>query len=274
MSTATVSIPVPVSGFGAAADVSALVGAKTVALAGRFRGAYVLYGSHDGSRYAPLLIFNAGGIEGIRQTFNGSFAWLRLKSLAGGASGVSCSVSGLSVPGDNSFGSVGLGSVVDLGTDQYQVDLNFMGFGKVRGAVVVEGSLDGVGWNPIGEFASEGAGSSLLAGGGEIELSPVATEARIRYVRLVVQGSVDGGFAVTVGGARSESSGGSGTLAVDYANGAGVADQTMVLSDARGGGIVVDASGAGFTGGVALSVEGVGGVGFETLRGGDRKSGV
>jgi hypothetical protein len=105
MSTVSVSIPVPSSGFGAAVDVSGLVGQKTVALSGRYRGAYVLYGSHDGSRFAPLLIFNAGGIEGIKQTFGGSFAWVRLKSLASNASGVSAAVSGLSVAGGNSFTS-------------------------------------------------------------------------------------------------------------------------------------------------------------------------
>ena len=56
MSTASVSIPVPSSGFGAAVDVSSLVGEKTVALSGRYRGAYVLYGSHDvlgKTRFAP-----------------------------------------------------------------------------------------------------------------------------------------------------------------------------------------------------------------------------
>ena len=245
MPTSSFSIPVPTSGFGTAVDVSSLVGEKTVALSGRFRGAYVLYGSHDGSRFAPLLIFNAGGIEGIKQTFKGAFAWLKLKSLATGAAGVSANVSGLSVAGDNSFTSLGVGTVLDLGNDAYQVDLNFMGFGQVNGAVVVEGSLDGIGFNPIGEFASSGAGASLLGGGSGIEFSPVVTSDRVRYVRLNVQGSVGLGFAVTVGGAQSETggTGGSETLAEAYAVGLTSVDQTMVVLDAKGGKVVFDGTG-------------------------------
>ena len=255
MSTASVSIPVPGSGFGAAVDVSSLVGEKTVALSGRYRGAYVLYGSHDGVRFAPLLIFNAGGIEGIKLTFRGSFAWVKLKSLAQGAAGVSAAVSGLSIAGGNSFASLGVGTVLDLGNDLYQVDLNFMGFGQVNGAVVVEGSLDGFGFNPIGEFASTQAGASLLGGGSGIEFSPVACSDRIRYVRLNVQGNADPGFIVTVGGARSDA-GGSETLAAAYAAGMSSVDQTMVLSDAKGGKVVFDATGAGFTGAEAVDILG------------------
>ena len=244
MSTASVPIQVPRSGFGAPVNVDNLVGEKTVTLSGRYSGAYVLYGSHDGVRFAPLLIFNAGGIESIRQTFKGAFSQLKIKSLASGAAGVVANVSGLSVPGDNSFTSLGVGIVLDLGDDLYQVDLNFMGFGRVNGAVVVEGSLDGNGFNPIGEFASSQAGASLL-GIGAIEFSPIATPDRVRYVRLNVQGSAAPGFLVTVGGAQSEAggTGGSETLAVAYAVGASAFDQTMVVLASKGGKVVFDGTG-------------------------------
>ena len=46
------------------------------------------------------------------------------------------------------------------------------------------------------------------------------------------------------------------TLAQAYANGAAPADQTMVLGDADGGGVVVDGTGAGFTGQYSLAVLG------------------
>ena len=254
MSTSVVSIPVPSSGFGPAVDVSSLVGEKTVVLSGRFRGAYVLYGSHDGARFAPLLIFNAGGIESVRQTFNVALSYVRLKSLATGAGGVSASISGLSVPGDNSFTSIGVGGVVDLGTDSYQVDLNFMGFGQVNGRVIVEGSLDGSGFNPIGEFAFQGATNSLLGGGSGIEFSPVVCPDRIRYVRLDVQGAISGAFVVTVGGAVSEGGGGAGTLAATYDAGSSPADQTMTIADTKGGMVVFDASEGGFSGSDVVQV--------------------
>jgi hypothetical protein len=272
MSTSDFSIMVPGSGFGPAVDVSSLVGEKTVVLSGRFRGAYVLYGSHDGVRFAPLLIFNAGGIESIRQTFKVSLAQVRLKSLATGADGVSATVSGLSVPGDNSFASLAMGGVLDLGTDLYQVDLNFMGFGVVSGKVVVEGSNDGVGFNPIGEFASSLAGASLLGGGSGIEFSPVVTTDRIRYVRLSVQGSAPG-FVVTVGGAVNGGGGGAGTLAATYDAGSSQLDQTMTLDAVKGGKIVVDASGARFSDPEALLIVVPGGTGAGFLLAGGMELG-
>lgn len=50
-----------------------------------------------------------------------------------------------------------------------------------------------------------------------------------------------------------------GTLASSYLAGASAADQTISLADANGGGVVVDASGGGFTGTNALSVLGADG---------------
>ena len=277
MSTSVKSIPVPSSGFGPAVDVSSLVGEKTVVLSGRFRGAYVLYGSHQsgpGAHFAPLLIFNAGGIEGVKQTFKVSLAQVRLKSLASGAAGVSANISGLSVSGDNSFTSVGVGGVLDLGSDAFQVDLNFMGFGVVNGAVVVEGSLDGMSFNPLGNFSSSLASPSLLGGGAGIEFSPIVCSDRIRYVRLNVQGSVAGGFMVTVGGAVSEGGGGAGTLAATYDVGSSSADQTMTLDDVdKGGKVVIDASDGRFSDPEALVVVVPGGVGAGFLSGGGMELG-
>ena len=267
MSTSVKGIPVPSSGFGSAVDVSSLVGEKTVVLSGRFRGAYVLYGSHQsgpGAHFAPLLIFDAGGVESIKQTFKASLSQVRLKSLATGAAGVSANISGLEVPGDNSFTSLAVGGEVDLGTDAYQVDLNFMGFGQVNGVVVVEGSADGVGFNPIGEFASQGSVTSLLGGGSGIEFSPIVTSDKIRYVRLRVQGSVAGGFVVTVGGAVSEGGGGAGTLSATYDAGRFSADQTLTIADAKGGAVIFDVSGGLFEDD-AVQVLGPGGIGVGFL---------
>lgn len=275
MSTANVVIPVPISGFGASVDVSALVGEKTVILSGRYQGAYVLYGSHDTSHFAPLLIFNAGGIESIRQTFSGALQSVMLKSLASNAIGVSASISGLSVPLDNSFvlvGPVGKGysQVIDLGVSSFQTDLNFMGFGRLNGAVVVEGSSDGASFNPIGEFSAEPAGSSLLNGGGIIEFSPLGTRAKVRYVRLNVLGDVPDLFTVTIGGSQSDSSGGGETLREAYMAGVSSIDQTMTLTDANGGGVVIDASNGGFTGNSVFNIIGNVGEnnGFEVFRDG------
>ena len=259
MATSNVIIPVPASGFGSAVDVSALVGEKTVILSGRYQGAYVLYGTHDGSHFAPLLIFNAGGIESIRQTFSGALQAVRLKSLASDAAGVNASISGLSVPLDNSFsfiGPVGKGfsGVMDLGNSAYQTDLNFMGFGRLSGSVVVEGSSDGLNFNPIGSFSASGV--NLFDVEGVIEFSPLETVDKVRYVRLNVLGDVPDLFMVTIGGAQSDASGGAETLRDAYLAGVSSVDQTMPLSDANGGAIIIDASSAGLTGNLAFEVLG------------------
>ena len=238
----------------------------------------MLYGSHQsgpGARFAPLLIFNAGGIEGVKQTFKVSLAQVKLKSLASGAAGVSANISGLSVPGDNSFTSVGVGGVLDLGSDAFQVDLNFMGFGVINGAVVVEGSLDGMSFNPLGNFSSSLASPSLLGGGADIEFSPIVCSDRIRYVRLNVQGSASSGFVVTVGGAVNEGGGigGAGTLAATYDAGSSQADQTMTISDAKGGMVIFDASEGGFSGTELLQVLVPGGTGAGFLVGGGMEMG-
>ena len=280
MPTANVVIPVPISGFGAAVDVSALVGEKTVILSGRYQGAYVLYGTHDGSHFAPLLIFNAGGIESIRQTFSGALQLVRLKSLASKAVGVSANISGLSSPLDNSFTVIGpvgkgLSGAVDLGDSAYQTDLNFMGFGRLNGDVVVEGSSDGLGFNPIGDFTAEPASASLLDGGGIIEFSPLATRSKVRFVRLNVLGDVPDMFTVTIGGAQSDSGGGGETLRGAYLAGATSVDQTLPLLDANGGRVVLDASDPGFTNDVALQLVGYYGAdAFELIKDGSLAMGM
>jgi Hep_Hag. len=161
---------------------------------------------------------------------------------------------------------------VDLGDDLYQVDLNFMGFGQVNGSVVVEGSIDGSGFNPIGEFASSGAGASLLGGGSGIEFSPVVTGDRVRYVRLNVQGSAELGFVVTVGGAQSASGGGAETLAAAYAVGVTSVDQTMIVTHSKGGKVVFD--GTGLSAPDRETVEILGQGGYAALTMGPRNIGI
>jgi hypothetical protein len=269
MSTITQVIPVPQSGLGASVDVSSMVGPKTVFLTGRFKGAYVLYGSQDGTHFAPLFQFDAGGVEGIRQTFKGALARLAIKSLAVDAVGVTASVSGESVLGDNTFvvlgilspGASGPQPSYDLGVSNFQSDVSFLLAGGLEGKLVVEGSPDNVGWNPVGQFSVDPSGPGLL-GPSSPEFVPLETDDLVRYVRLNVLGRVVGGLVVTVGGSKGGGGGGaSQTLAQTYQVGATSADQTMVLVDVRGGPVVFDGSKVGFTGDLAVSVMTPSGVG-------------
>lgn len=70
------------------------------------------------------------------------------------------------------------------------------------------------------------------------------------------------------GGTRLQLDGGGGTLSDAYDAGAAAADQTLVILDARGGGVVVDGTQAGFTGPVSLEVvNATGSVSFPRLGG-------
>ena len=82
MSISIVTVTVPPFGDGPIADVSALVGAKTVTLAGFFEGAYVLLASHDDATFDPVLTFNADGKESIKLTLPDAYKSVRVRTVA------------------------------------------------------------------------------------------------------------------------------------------------------------------------------------------------
>ena len=269
MATLIVSVPVPISGDGIAVNVSSLVGEKTVTLSGTFKGQYVLFGSHNGTSFSPLATFDAGGVEGIERTFKGAVSWVRIRAMVTESSGVTANVSGLSIPGDNSFGifplltpgSSGTQPSVDLGLVAYQGDVNFIAQGGVKGAVVIEGSQDNIYFNPIGSFSAEPSSSSLL-GGSSLVFSPLSTDDRIRYVRLNVRGIILTPFEITIGGSQTSTGAGGGeTLHETYEIGVSSIDQTLRLLDVYGGKVIFDASDPGFTASEAVQVIVPGGTG-------------
>lgn len=274
MATSILSIPVPSFGDGPIVDVSSLVGEKTVSVTGSFRGQYVLLGSHDKVHFIPLLAFDAGGGDGIKLTTRGAVAWVRLRSLALDPSNVRASISGLAIPGSNSFGAfpvLGPGAYgpqpsIDLGLSDFQEGLNFISNGGVVGSVVVEGSLDNRSFTPIGSFSAEPISASLLAAA-PLELAPVSTSDRIRYVRLDVQGVILSPFTVTIGGSQTAGGGaGAETLHEAYEVGVSSVDQTLDLHNARGGKVIFDASDPGFTDLEAVQVMAPAGEGAAFLR--------
>jgi hypothetical protein len=220
MSILAVNIPVPVAGDGPAVDVSALVGKKTVMLSGGFAGTYDLLASHDGSAgsYTPILQFNAGASESVRQTVSGAFKYFRIRSNARALGPVVCEVSAIAVPGLNRFltvgslppGFQGFSPVVDTAVvfppGGAEADVCFICVGSLVGQVVILGSIDGTDFNPVGSFRAddipEGSPTSVL------EFSVLATEDKVRYLRLYVSGlDTVGGAVVTMGGSLAGSGG-------------------------------------------------------------------
>jgi hypothetical protein len=220
VSISTANIPVPVAGDGPIVDVSVLVGQKTVVLSGRFAGTYDLLGSHDDATFTPILQFNAGGTESIRQTVTGAFKSFRLRSSATALGAVTCEVAAIAGAGNNQFlvvgnlpaGFQGYSPIVDTAATfppaGAEVDICFICLGSFTGQVVLLGSIDGVGWNAIGSFRADTVpeGSPPTA----LEFSVLPTDDKVRYLRLHVSDldDVSGSVVVTMGGGRYPGGGG------------------------------------------------------------------
>jgi hypothetical protein len=210
MSVLTVPVPVPASGDGPTVDVSSLVGPKTVQLSGNFRGYYDLLASQDDINFDAVASFDPGGDAGIEQTVPGAFKSFRLRAnVSQVISPVACQVSAVLGTGENGFGTIaslaagfsGLTPAVDTSTfippTGSEEDTVFLCRGAFQGQVIVLGSSDGVEFNPVGSFSAdrlpEGAPPTL-------ELAPLTTLDKTRYVRLQVPGTTTGPTVVTLGG--------------------------------------------------------------------------
>ena len=268
MPIATFNIPVPPSGDGPAVSIASLVQAKTVVLSGLFKGSYTILANHLGGTFAPVLLFNSDGTEEVRQTLAGAFSEMKVRANAGTvqSSAVTVEVSAIQKVGANMFaplaalapGFTGLSPVVDLGglfpPTGLEDDINVICLGGFEGTITVLGSLDNVGFNPIGTFQASPAQRNFFGQAQVLEFSPLATSDLVRYLRLDVQGRILSPTTVTIGGAVFNTVVSSDTLAGAYDNGTVPTDQTLALTDAHGGGVVIIASGLTFTGTDAFSV--------------------
>ena len=90
-----VNLPVPNGDNqdGAAVDVSGLVGEKSVEISGTYSGNYIILGSHDGSRYVPVLAFNSGaGKQAFKQTMNVVLRFMRVRRRAQNLSDIAVNI--------------------------------------------------------------------------------------------------------------------------------------------------------------------------------------
>lgn len=214
MAISIVNVVVPVSGDGPIADISNLVGEKTVELSGRFVGRYVLLGSHNGVNFVPVLIFDANGEESIKLTLKLALVAVRVRTDATAPVGVTMSVSGVLAPGNNHFttlgviapGTSGLQPPIDLAAlfppTGLEQDLNFICQGAFGGLITVRGSMDGVHFNPIDGFRTDDQPEMLGAPAPVLEFSPITTKDLIRYIQLDVNGVVSSPTVITMGGSN------------------------------------------------------------------------
>ena len=213
MSIATVSVPVPLSGDGPAVSVADLVGAKTVILSGYYQGSYLLLASHDGSEFVPALTFDSDGRDSIRLTLPNAYKFVRVRAGVSTvpAGVVTVTVTGISSPGENLFsvlatflpgggGSVTIDTAPLFPPAGLESDINIICRGGLAGTLLVEGSQDGAGFNPLGAFQGGAQSKTLLGLPAPLEFEPLTTGDQTRYLRLSVQGQVTSLLTVTIGG--------------------------------------------------------------------------
>jgi hypothetical protein len=214
MSIAIVPVTVPPFGDGPIADISALVGAKTVTLTGFFQGAYTLLASHDNNVFVPVLLFNSDGRESIKLTLPDAYLSVRVRASVNVSPSVpvTVTVAGVSKPGENLFatlatfasGNGGTSGVIDTAglfpPTGLESEINFICNGGLNGTVLVEGSNDGSMFNVIGTFQAGERQRPLLGLPQPLEFEPLSTGDNSRYLRFTVDGQVSSTLVLTVGG--------------------------------------------------------------------------
>jgi hypothetical protein len=229
MAISTVNVVVPGSGDGPVANLSTLVGSKTVELTGRFSGRYILLGSHNGVNFTPIMEFDAGGEESIKQTLDLAVASVLLRSEATSPVGVTLNISGVT-SGTNHFttlgtylpGTSGLQPIIDLNVlfppTSVEQDINIICLGGFEGILVVRGSMDGIHFTPMASFRADHQPINLSGPAPILNFSASLTKDLIRYIQLDLQGIVSDTTVVSYGGANPPTSGGgSGSASVAVA---------------------------------------------------------
>ena len=94
-------------------------------------------------------------------------------------------------------------------------DICFLCEGSFSGMIVVEGSMDGVNFNPIGNgFGTGSRPPSLLGSNPPLEFSPLTTKTLVRYLRITLTGVAYSQVVVTFGGSNPAAGGGSPTVPI------------------------------------------------------------
>jgi hypothetical protein len=80
---AALSLPPSDNTDGPITDVVAFTANKSVELTGNYEGQFIIMGSHDGTRFVPLITFNSGsGVNAFKQTLKVTPRYLRVRRRA------------------------------------------------------------------------------------------------------------------------------------------------------------------------------------------------
>ncbi len=241
-------LPVPPGdGVGAGVDISDIAPGRTFCVDhGDFSGTLVIQGSQDNVNFldVPGGVFTSGSQLALRIIASFKFARVRRTgvttpagsptvAVGGPASGTTLLFGTLAVPAGD---GVGAATDVSAAGDVLTVLVNL----NDVGIIYIEGSEDGVNFSPVLAFGTPAES--------QFQTALTATFSKIRVRRIQTPGGASTpvvGFGSMVEFTASAPAA-SETLAQAYAAGAVSADQTLVLLDAKGGGVIIDARNAGF----------------------------
>lgn len=242
MATRSAFIPIVPNGDGPSVAIGDLVGQKTVVLSGFFSGSFTLFASHDGTNFAPVLLFNSDGQEQISQTLSEAYAAVRLRTNANTTGAVTASISGVSVIGQNTFlsfppvsaNATGPQPAIDtfalLPPSGFEVDVNIIASAALlTGTIIVEGGNDNVNFNPIGSFSGGQVQRSLVGLPALLEFAPLLAgdgTMALRYYRINVQGNLVSAATFTIGGGVPVSGGGGSGIPIPISIGPTVGNPT------------------------------------------------
>jgi hypothetical protein len=239
MATRSANIPVVPAGDGPSVAVGDLVGQKTVVLSGFFQGSFTLFASHDGTNFAPVLLFNSDGQEKIALTLAESYAAVRLRTNANTTGSVTASISGVSVPGQNSFVSFPPVAVNASGPQPsidtfalvpptgLEVDVNVIASATLlTGTIIVEGSNDNLNFNTVGIFSGGQVQRALVGFPALLEFAPLPAPDVLRYYRINVQGKLSSPAVFTLGGGVPVTGGGGVGIPIPISIGPTLANPT------------------------------------------------
>lgn len=241
-----VTVP-PSNGLGPSVDVSTMTAGKTIEITGNYRGRVVLLGSHDGTSFVPIAIFDSGaGAQAYKQTISITARFVKVDRQTISDVALTMAITSQTTTLNNFIGLAALGPAangpqasVDLWTVVAPTGLNVgftvFGIGSLAGSAVLEGSSDNSSFNPIGSFESSPLRLDSLS------FTPFVSPSNVRFIRVNISGKIRSSLTITIGGEQNVAGGSSSGLIPLKFSGVYIQSSVLFLADsgqANSGGMV------------------------------------
>lgn len=222
------NVPGANNAFGESSDVSALNGEKTIVLSGTYTGRIIVFGSHDGTNYTPIVTFDSGsGVQQTKVSKDLILKFIKVRRETQTIQNLNVSLVGQETCSENNFLTFPLiparaeGAQPSFDTWNLVPDTGIsptgtiLAFGKFSGTIVIEGSLDNINFSPVGinEAGSFIGGFTVYPSNNTlpnfsdlpVQLPPLLLVETVRYLRARVDRNtfVQSPITITLGCAKN-----------------------------------------------------------------------